>query len=707
MIAKLKEDDQRFEILETNMRDHLARMAKDVKSLFVTSVDKDFLWNLYLNSFPKGTNEIRIKRTEHDCSACRHFVKQFGNVVSIKNGVVTSIWDFDLPTGSRYGPVVKALSEYIHSCPVIGIATIDSPNIGTEKSFEKSENGDVITWGHLHVNLPPRLVNCSRSTAATVRGRANELKNVFKRSLDEISEDAVFSVLELISQGSLYKGEEWNGVLTEFQKCQVNYNLLSPEGKEIYAWEQSILAGPVVGKIRNHSIGVLLVDLSKGVDLDEAVRKYEAIVAPTNYKRPKAIFTKKMLEDAQKKITELGYLSALPRRYATLDDIKINDILFANRDVVKQIEGGDNPFDALRKTVVVKTRSFDKVEEVSIDKFISEILPSVQNVEIFLENKHSGNLVSLIAPVNKESASMFKWNNNFSWAYKGNITDSMRQRVKAAGGAIDGVLRFSIQWNDNHDNENDFDAHCIEPNGNEIYFGRKRNHPSTGELDVDIIQPSRQTRDGIAVENITWSNKSKMPNGVYKMSVHNYCHNGGKSGFTAEVEFDGQIYNFAYDKQLRQGQRVQVAEVAYDKKTGLFSITGKIPSNLSSRKLWNLGTNQFHPVQVIMTSPNFWHEDCESECGAKTVSVERGIGNKHFFFMLKGCQNDEQPNGFFNEYLREDLITHKRVFEALGSQMRVAPSEDQLSGLGFSSTQRNELAVKIEGHVNRVIKVVF
>ncbi len=72
-----------------------------------------------------------------------------------------------------------------------------------------------------------------------------------------------------------------------------------------------------VGKIRNHSIGTLLVNISEGMDLDLAVRKYEQIVAPVNYKRPKAIFTKKMLEDAKKTITELGYMDSLQRRFAT------------------------------------------------------------------------------------------------------------------------------------------------------------------------------------------------------------------------------------------------------------------------------------------------------------------------------------------------------------------------------------------------------
>jgi hypothetical protein len=75
--------------------------------------------------------------------------------------------------------------------------------------------------------------------------------------------------------------------------------------------------------------------------------------------------------------------------------------------------------------------------------------------------------------------------------------------------------------------------------------------------------------------------------------------------------------------------------------------------------------------------------------------------------MLTGCQNDTQPNGFFNEFLREDLLQHKRVFEALGAKMRVAPCDRQLSGLGFSSTKRNALVCKLQGHINRTVKVIF
>jgi len=583
------------------------------------------------------------------------------------------------------------LSQYVKSKVVSDVYFTKFNKIGTDKNFE-DDDGNIVEWNHFYLELPKRFVDATGKSEGDYKGSYRDIRNVFKRSLEEISEESLLTVLELISQNSLYKGEEWKSVLTNFLKLKKEYGKLeTEEQKNNYAWEKSVTVGGVIGKIKNHSIGTLLINISEGMDLDVAVKKYEVIVAPSNYKRPNAIFTKKMLEDAKKTIEDLGYLDSLNRRYATLDDITVNNILFSNKDSAKRI-GGANVFDDMLGDVAGSPKKFSKVEEVPVDNFIANVLPTTKEIEVWLENKHSSNLVSLVAPENKDAPSMFKWDNAFSWAYSGNITDSdIRENVKSAGGNVEGVLRFSIQWNDGRTRDgNDLDAHCYEPGGNEIFFRNMSNRYTSGVLDVDIRYPV----EGVpAVENITWSEKNRMQNGIYKFFVHQYENRGGRDGFKAEIEFDGQIFSFEYNKELRQGENIQVAEVTLNQ-DGTFTIKESLPSSVSSKEIWNLKTNQFVPVSVVMFSPNYWDQ-------------QNGIGNRHYFFMLKDCVNSENPNGFYNEFIKEDLLKHKRVFEALGGKMAVKDVDDQLSGLGFSSTKRNELVVKVKNQSERIIKIKF
>lgn len=674
-----------FKDFKQLLQKNFAEMSEGVDCLFEVDADKDELWNLYLDSFPEGTNEILRERREFDCSACHHFVRAFGNVVTINDNEIRNIWDFEV-SDSKYQVVVKALSNYIGARSVSNVYLSKESKIGTNINYEEGKDGKVTEWHHFYLELPDKFVNKSRESIDTIKGEYKATRDVFKRSLEEITQESIETVLELISQNSLYKGEEWKTVLESFLKYKKEFDKLSENKKDNFAWEQSIKSGPVIGKIRNHSIGTLLTNISENMDLDVAVKKYEAIVAPTNYKRPKPIFTKQMLKKAEETVKELGYMDSLSRRFATLDDITVNNILFSNKDSAKRM--GGNVFEEMAEDISIDPKKFSRVEEVPIKEFIENILPSAKELEIFLENKHSNNLVSLIAPENKNAKTMFKWDNGFSWAYAGNITDSMKERVKSAGGNVEGVLRFSIQWNDGTEHDmNDLDAHCVEPEGNEIFFSNMQNQETTGMLDVDVIDPILGKP---AVENITWTNKNQMEKGKYQFFVHNYTHRGGKNGFKAEIEFDGQRFEFEYNKEVRQNEDVQVAEVTFD--GDKFRIKEMIPSSLATKDIWNLKTNQFIPVSVVMYSPNYWDE-------------QLGIGHRHFFFMLKDCINSEKPNGFYNEFLKYELAKNKKVFEALGSRMAVTDVEDQLSGLGFSSTKRNEVLVKIKGSSERIIKI--
>lgn len=682
-----------FTEMRDMLMDHFNEMVKDVNYLFEVAVDKDELWNLYLDSFPAGTNEIYRERRWHDCSCCRQFIKSIGNAVVIKDNKIETIWDFKT-NDTTYQPVLNALSDFIKSHAVSDIYVSKFKKIGTQKNYEEMENGHIHEWTHFYVELPDRFVDKSSRSEGDIKGGYRDTRNVFKRSLDEISMDALDTILELITSNTLYKGEEWKNALTEFRRYKREYDKLSSDSeKNLYVWEKSVKAGIAIGRIRNHSIGTLLVNVSEGMNLDTAVKKYEQIVAPTNYKRSKPIYSKKMLEDAQKKIVELGYMDSLARRYAKLDDITVNDILFSNKDSAKRIEGAVDIFGELAKnTKGRKTKKFSKVEEVTVDTFINDILPTAREVELYLENKHSSNLVSLIAPENKDSKSMFKWGNNFGWAYSGNLTDSdMKDRVKAAGGNVTGDLRFSIQWNEDGKDNCDLDAHCIESTGYEIYYGsaKKPNFsPTRGQLDVDIIYPSGK----VAVENITWANRDTMKDGVYEFFVNQFS-GSVKNGFRAEIEFDGQIYSFDYPHSMRSGENVKVAEVTLN--NGKFTIKELIPSSVSSKEIWGVKTNEFVPVSVICYSPNYWS------------NVENKVGHRHVFFMLKGCINEENPSGMFNEFLIQDLYEHRKVMEALASKMRVEDTDDQLSGVGFAMDKRAEVVVKVIGSVERVLKIKF
>jgi hypothetical protein len=216
-----------FKAFRAKMQQHMTDMLKDTNNLFEVEIDKDQLWNLYLDSFPAGTNEIFRKRREHDCSYCKHFIKNIGNMVVIKDNKVTTIWDFDAGNNT-FQPVVDALAAFIKKHAVTNVYVSKNSVIGTEKNFEDTPE-HVYEWNHLCFTLPKQFVDRTGKSEGEIKGEFRAVRDVFKRSLDEISAESVETVLDLIAQNSLYKGEEWKNVLTEFLKHKKVYAKLTKE----------------------------------------------------------------------------------------------------------------------------------------------------------------------------------------------------------------------------------------------------------------------------------------------------------------------------------------------------------------------------------------------------------------------------------------------------------------------------------------------
>jgi len=667
-----------FKTFKTAVQKQFQKMQQH--PLFRVGVDKDQLWATYINSFPAGSNPIFRERAEHDCSCCKNFVRSVGDVVAVIDGKFVSLWDAEIGDDT-YQIVTGALAELIHSAAIKDVFLHYENHVGTDKNFEQLTNG-VQTWEHFHVNVPAHIVK-KKSDISTFLAEPRESKNVLLRSLTEIDDDAVSAVLELIAQNSLYRGDEHKFAVESFHTMKRNFARLADSERDAFAWTAIIGAAGSVARIRNTVIGTLLVDLSNGVDLEDAVKSFESKVAPANYKRPTALVTKAMVESAKKTVEELGLTSALKRRYATVHDITVNNILFANRSARRAINA--DVFDNLATNSSPK--KLDRIEEIAIDKFIADVLPRVDSVEIMVENRHTPNLVSLIAPEDATAGEMFKWSNRFSWSYNGEMADSIKERVKAAGGSVTGDLCCRLAW----DYTDDLDFHMQEPDKARIYYPNKRElSPSGGMLDLDA-----NGGDGIRAEpaeNIFYADRNRMKEGVYILAVNNYNRRSAGRGFIVEIEFDGQVFRIEHDKVLKTGDTSIVAKIQYSRKTG-FSILESLPSSQTSRQVWGLTTQTFRPVNLLMLSPNHWDN--------------RPVGNKHYFFMIDGCVNEGNARGFFNEFLKDDLTKHRKVLEIVGSRMAVEGPAEQLSGLGFSSTMRNSVVCQVKGSFTRVLKVNF
>jgi hypothetical protein len=684
--------------------------------LFKSSLSGSQVWELYINSFTPENDPIfrDPESSSHNCNHCQNFIRRYGSVVAIDNEFkIMSIFDVDA-SDSEYAETAKTLSKALKAAPIADVffETYQELNslpyescskknevfrLGTarnEKRYTKEEaekfgkvvEGEIRTFHHMHLDIPKQFVDQSGNSIDAIKAGFRDAKNVFKRAMDEISIDTFNLVKDLINQGSLLDGQTHLYKVEQMIPFRLAYDTLGSKQKDNWCWVTSYKLP--FAKFRNELVGVLCSELAQGEDLNKACQAWNKRVDPANYMKATAPITQKQIEEAKKFVEENGYEESFSRRMATMTDIKVSEILHANAGdgKVKSV----SVFDQVKSSTPSrhKRSEFDKVEEVPIEKFMKDILPTCTSVEAFLMNSHEGNMVTLTTANNPDSKPIFKWPNNYSWTYNGNLAgkSQIKEAVKTAGGKVEGALRFSIMWADGDGDNSDLDAHCRTPNTT-IYYGSRLDFISAGNLDVDIRHPQGK----LAVENIIFPKLKIMPEGTYKFMVHQFASRSSK-GFKAEIEFNGETYTYEHKGAVSGYNDVAFVML----KDGLFTIEHKIPPTDGigvSKEIYGIETGQFHKVNLMCLSPNHWDGN--------------NVGNKHYFFMLENCKSPVGIRGFHNENLIPELLDHRKVMEVLGSTSVVESTDKQLSGLGFNATVKDELIVKLGGNFKRVIKIKF
>jgi hypothetical protein len=646
-----------------DFQDNVTKVLKSVthKDLYKLDVDKAEIWDAYINGFVDPAC-----KQEHVCNCCRHFLQHYGSLIVINNDYdVVNFWDFK--TLPEFQPSVDAIRQLLANKPIASKFYSNTNELGIDTSGG---------WNHLYLKLGSPFKTTPSLSIGTKLNESNTAFNVFKRALEELTPDASKTVLDLIADGNLYRGEEHKKKVSEFYNLQTIYrSTLSVYQRDNFIWVNS--NNLAAAHIRNSAIGTLLIDLSKeDADVEKAVKAYERVVAPSNYQRPKALVTAKQLEEARIKLDELGFTDSIHRRTATPNDLNINNMLYKDRAVNKNI------FADLTDELPSDVTKLKNVKEISLDEFTTQVLPVANSVYVLLENKHSGNMFTLLTAVYPESPTMMKWNNQFSWSYSGGVADSIATRVKNAGGKIDGRVRVSLAW----ETTSDLDLHIVEflnnKRQNEIYYGHKTSSYTGGQLDVDM---QIRGTDKHPVENIYYPWQS-MNDGAYTINIHNFNDRERTDAFTVEVEFDGRLFTYNHNQVIKHKETVTIG--TFTVKNNIITYNGK-DSITVSNDLWGLKTNRYQKVNAVFLSPNYWGDNA--------------VGNKHLFFYVEGAVNDGVINPFFNEQLNPDLTgQHKRVFELLASKLPVALTDPQVSGIGISSTIHTDFIIKVNNQLYKV-----
>jgi hypothetical protein len=105
--------------------------------------------------------------------------------------------------------------------------------LAQKKSFAALVGGGATQWDHFHVMIPANYV-VRNDQIATLLGSVRTSVQTTTRALTELTADAAETVLDLIANGSLYRGDEMKYQVSEFLKLKKQWDKLPIAKKDTY-----------------------------------------------------------------------------------------------------------------------------------------------------------------------------------------------------------------------------------------------------------------------------------------------------------------------------------------------------------------------------------------------------------------------------------------------------------------------------------------
>lgn len=613
-------------------------------------------WEFYLESIPAEHNPIFRERRYHDGSYDRSFIRRFGHVLWIDaDGNISTIWEVE---GDSYlHEVAQALDLKLRSgSPRVYSLLLSQATFGSEPNYDD----DGILYHHFVATTQGNIVSSrGPSTMSRINSKAEALTT---RSSGKYV-DALKSVLELIDGNMLYRGEQYRKMLAGWLEFAEGDGA-SAQRRALWKCSKSRIFDGVSGS----AISALVQDVVDSVEIEDAVRRYEAMVAPANYRRATAIVTPAMIDRAVQELGDDGLGWLMNRKIATVSDIAHNFIFEA------PTEGPAlGLIDELKREAGSAIRDSGKLkpEMISLRDFAEE-LHGARSIEIAPGPGHSANRFALTCNEGDGDGDL-AWGNGFGWTYLNSGTsDAVRERVKNAGGNVDAPVRISLAWS----NSDDLDLHARSPeayNG-DIYFGNRRGFINgvNGHLDVDMNVGGENPVD--PVENIYFDSADVMRLGI-EVKVRNYTsRNAGPVGYEVHVVVGETTAVLRAKTNANGGFIVRMGGDGQLEFKGL--------SNLELAET-TIG-HKWVPVIGVSHSPNYWDDAF-------------GTGQKHLMLLTEDFEIEAPVRTVFSEHLPADLHEHRKAINMIASRLvdEPKPGVQYARGYGFSNASGQSFIARV------------
>lgn len=383
-------DQHEYNSFLQSIKDQFSSIISGSKIPIFTT-DAEGLFDLFLNNLPMDVKQ------QYVCHACRHFVEQYGNFVTINdNGSIQPVmWGDDVP--AFFKPSVEAIRNQIMKSNVNGVFISGTAELG------KSITG---IWHHMAVCLPDSMVSKSRlKSPYQISAEKLEDFNILIKCLEDYSLEAVEQAVILLKTESLYRSEKCLGVAEWFSQLHKKIiNLKDGHKRNNIIWLAAATAPTGYCHIRSSMIGTLLDDIVSGLSFDSVSRRFSDKMHPLQYQRPQASPTIGNVMQAEKIIEKLGIQRSFARRFARLEEL---EKLWVPKEKERKI--GKGFFSHLETKEKPKHNNIE-IPSITITwkKFLETVLPSAEKIE-FLVKSGLDNYSAILTAVYSDAPPIIQW----------------------------------------------------------------------------------------------------------------------------------------------------------------------------------------------------------------------------------------------------------------------------------------------------------